>query len=420
MPEEPVKNMLPRLSTRREYFDYLDRWTVGTIDELRVNMSTRALVKAYLLETSRFNGSRDAIGTLGSTGQEITQIDDTLYRLGYRGEEGDWALLEIEDQRYPIMYTTLETQIANRRVDQLVQNSPALDRAWFAEPMFMRLWDLMVEAYPDHRFTKIVFEHESLYEVFTDDLAATLSDSDDEVEPIMTDDDTDVLQVERRRARMQVTERIGKLAKALPGMRSEYSPLKSVISLRMPAPGRGGHDIYFDGRFTNRSDSMTSLRQTVQVVTNIYRHATEMAEQASWPEPTLAKPSEKPISIGMPIFVKFSEELDLATFERWITALRRKNNRFRLWGNPIRLGPGKVHIYAVDNHLWQPIDLEITRDHLYALLPAGTCGNTIHRLVVNIQRFVDPKLETYIGNKKYETFINQATANRGGGAPSHG
>jgi hypothetical protein len=118
--------------------------------------------------------------------------------------------------------------------------------------------------------------------------------------------------------------------------------------------------------------------------------------------------------------VKFSEQLELATFERWMASLRRKNNRFRLWGIPIELGPGKVHMYAVDNHLWQPIDLEITRDHLYALLPSGTCGNTIHRLVANIQRFVAPKLETYIGDQRYEDFIAQAPAGRTGEGRSHG
>ena len=129
--------------------------------------------------------------------------------------------------------------------------------------------------------------------------------------------------------------------------------------------------------------------------------------------------SDKPISLGMPLLIKFSQELDITTFERWIAALRRKNNRFRLWGNPIYRGPGKVHIYAVDNHLWQPVDLEITTGHLYAMLPSGTCGNTIHRLVANIQQFIDPKLETYIGDKKYEDFIDQAPVDKGSGGSSY-
>jgi len=379
-------------------------------------MTTRALVKAFLLETSRFNGARDAIATLSSIYQEINQVDDTLYRVRWSGETTDWALIEVEDERYPILYTALKTDVANRRVDQLVHSSSLLDKAWFAAPMFQRLWKLVLDAYPGHRFSKIVFEHESIYEAFVDDMIVS-PDSEEEQDDV--GDDEDVIGVERRRARMQITERIGKLDKALLKMRPEYDPLESIVSLRIPAPRRGGHDVYFDGRFTNRSDSMTSLRQTVEVVTSIYRYATEMAEEASWPQTVDVATSGRPISLGMPLLVKFSQELELATFERWIASLRRKNNRFRLWGNPINLGPGKVHIYAVDNHLWQPIDLEITRGHLYALLPSGTCGNTIHRLVANIQRFVDPKLETYIGDQKYEDFIAQAPADRASGGSFH-
>jgi len=417
MPEEPVENLLPPLKTRRQYFDYLDRWTVGIVDDLKAHMTTRALVKAFLLETSRVNGSRDVVTTLGSTRQDINQIDETLYRLRWSGEAADWALIEVEDQRYPVLYTALKTDIANRRVDQLVHSSPFLDRAWFSAPMFQRLWQLVLDAYPGHRFSKIVFEHESIYEAFAGDLMVSPDSEDERDEP---KDDEDILEVERRRARMQITERIGKLEKALPKMRPEYDPLESIVSLRIPAPRRGGHDVYFDGRFTNRSDSMTSLRQTVELVTNIYRYSTEMAENASWPQALDAATMEKPISLGKPILIKFSEELEIATFERWMAALRRKNNRFRLWGNPIKLGPGKVHIYAVDNHLWQPIDLEITQDHLYALLPYGTCGNTIHRLVTNIQQFIAPKLEIYIGDQKYEDFIARAPTDRVDGGTFYG
>jgi hypothetical protein len=377
-------------------------------------MTTRALVKAFLLETSRFNGSRDALAALGSLRQEIAPVDDTLYRLRWRGEESDWALVEVADERYPVLYTALESDRANNRVDRLIQGSPLLDRAWFAAPMSQYLWRLVLDAHPSHRFSQIVFEHESLYEVFADDLPVSSADS--ELDDRWNVDDEDIIGVERRRALMQISERIGKLGRALARMRPEYEPLESIVRLRIPAPHRGGHDVYFDGKFTNRSDSISSLLQTIQMVTSIYRRLTELAEEAAWPQAAdMVTGGGPPISLGNPLLVKFGESLDLATFERWIAVLRRKNNRFRLWGNPIKLGEGKVHIYAVDNHLWQPIDLEITRDHLYALLPAGTCGNTIHRLVTNLQRFIVPKLETYIGDQSYEDFIDRASIEKLGG-----
>lgn len=406
MPTDLENNLLPALRNRREYFDYLDKWTVGTVDDLRAHMTSRALVKGFLLETSRVNGGRNALAALGETHDGISQVDETLYRLRWPGETADWALAEIEDSRFPVLYTALSSRTADHRVDELINSSPLLDRAWFAAQMFHHLWKLVIRAFPAHRFSQIVFQHESVYEAFAEDSAE--SDEEADVQVGDTVDDEERLHVERRNARMQITERIGKLARALEKMRPEYDPLESIVRLRIPAPRRGGHDVYFNGRFTNRSDSVTSLRQTVQMVQRIYSYSTQTAEKASWPDTSDAVARGGRISLGAPLLIKFNQELESVTFDRWITSLRRKNNRFRLWGNPISVGPGKVHLYAVDNHLWQPIDLEITRRHLYALLPSGTCGNTIHRLVTNVQRFVDPKLETYIGNERYESFIVKA------------
>jgi hypothetical protein len=41
-------------------------------------------------------------------------------------------------------------------------------------------------------------------------------------------------------------------------------------------------------------------------------------------------------------------------------------------------------------------------------LPEGTCGNTIHRLITNIQRFLDPAVEAWIGDAPYDDFLKLA------------
>lgn len=411
MPDAPTKNLLPRLKSRREYFDYLDRWTVGTVDELRARMTTRALTKAFLLETSRTNGSRDAREALreGSRAR-LEPVDETLFRMRWPGDNADWALIEVEDERYPIVYTALESDVANRRIDQLVARSALLDRAWFSASMFRQLWSLIASAYPAHRFSRIVFEHESVYQRFEDDVPEQDEEEDEERDDEASEDERP-LSAERRRARMQITERIGRMQDAVLPWEERYDPLASIVQLRIPAPARGGYDVYFDGRFTNRSDSTTSFRETVRDVMRQYRSSTEHVEDAAWPATTEVQDGLRG-SVGAPLLIQFSEPLDPDVFNRWISTLRRKNNRFRLWGTPLSRGPGKVHLYAVDNHLWQPIDLEIARDHVYALLPAGTCGNTVHRLVTNIQRFVDPKVAVFVGEQRYEDFV--------GGTPARG
>ena len=405
MPEP--KDLLPRLNSRRDYFDYLDKWTVGTVGELRERMTTRALTKAFLLETSRTNGTRDVMSALvqGSRAR-LEPVDETLLRMGWPDESRDWALIDVEDERYPVVYTAVESDVANRRIDQLVSNSATLDRAWLSASMFRHLWELVVSAYPRDRFSRIVFEHESVYQ------RSPVPDQDDADEDQVdefndgSDDDERPLRSDSRRARMQITERIGRMQDAVLPWEDHYAPLASIVQLRIPAEHHGGYDVYFDGRFTNRSDSTTLFREEVRNVMRQYRASTEDVERAAWPSTTVS--GGEHARIGAPLLIQFSEPLDADVFDRWMATLSRKHNRFRLWGRPLARGPGKVHIHAVDNHLWQPIDLEITREHVYALLPDGTCGNSVHRLVTNIQRFVDPKTSVFIGDRPYDDFVASA------------
>ncbi|MFZ5989401.1 MAG: hypothetical protein ACOYWZ_20080 [Bacillota bacterium] len=108
--------------------------------------------------------------------------------------------------------------------------------------------------------------------------------------------------------------------------------------------------------------------------------------------------------IGSPVTIKFKEPLSKETFDHWINSIFGRINepRFKLWGNPIFLGPKKIHVYGVDRHLWKSIFLELTDKHLIAIVPKGTCGNTIHRLICNIQRYIDPAAKAYIGDIEYK------------------
>jgi hypothetical protein len=109
------------------------------------------------------------------------------------------------------------------------------------------------------------------------------------------------------------------------------------------------------------------------------------------------------------VVISFSERLPQEVFDHWILAtFGRRLNRFRLWGHPIRLGPTKVHVYGVDRHLYQPLFLELTSTGCTAIVPNGTCGNTVHRLVTNIQRYLDPAASAFIGTKRYRDVVSES------------
>lgn len=406
-----ASNLLPPLTSRRDFFDYLDGYSVQVADELYERHTTRGLVKTYMLETVRNGQPLPSVQAIfGRLGQELVPVDDDgLMLVVDPARNGPIALLEFLNERHPVIYTMLRADEGDRWVRRLVDATPWLDRLWLSARLFQELWSFIQRTVPPHRYTRLTFEYQSLYETGEIVTIDTL-DEDNETAPRRSISAEEERVAERRSSKFTMVERIDTIRQKLPYLQDTYRPLHSITQLRVPGAGRGGHDFYFDGKVTNRSDSFADHRQAVEFVLGIYRQVTEAAEEMLWVSTEQAGANESGFSLkGAPVYLEFSEPLELATFDRWISStFSHKRNRFRLGGHPIPLGPGKVQVYGIDRHLWQPVSLEITRRHMVAVLPEGTCGNTIHRLVTNVQRFVDPAVDAWVGDRPYSEIVDEA------------
>ena len=59
-------------------------------------------------------------------------------------------------------------------------------------------------------------------------------------------------------------------------------------------------------------------------------------------------------------------------------------------------------------------NIEMTEKSLIAILPQDTCGNTFHRLVTNIQAYVCPSIETWLGGEAFQGIVDNSIAKSGG------
>jgi hypothetical protein len=92
---------------------------------------------------------------------------------------------------------------------------------------------------------------------------------------------------------------------------------------------------------------------------------------------------------GMPIGIRFSRPIDdLARFCEELFSARAP---FRLWGRP-EIADGVATVEAVDLHVGQRIGIDVGRDWMRIYLPADACGNTVARLVSNLQVGFDSAL----------------------------
>ena len=394
---------LPRFQSRASYIDYLEGFTTAETEKTD-EPPRRTRIKTYMLETSRGDQAVPDLDSLFPEDVRLHRLDDTLYRMEDTEVTNDSdrvvGLIEALDDRHPVIYTALPVDESSKWIRRIVDRNPWLDRMWLSSPILFELWKYVQNHTPTHRYVRLGFEHEAWYETASDLNGEDSTSDEDEAAPLSY--------IERRRSKVSLTERLALLNTTLQELVNLYDPLHSLVQLQIPGGERGGHRLYHDGRATNWSDSFLEHRATVQLVVKLYRKVTAHTEDRLWIDTTKVGDDGFSLS-GAPVTIRFNEPLSEATFNRFVDlALQRRTSRFRIGGYITRRGPTKVHLAAIDRHLWQPFLLEATHRQLLGLLPRGTCGNTIHRLVTNVQRSLDPKVDVWIGSQKYESAVAES------------
>ena len=399
---------LPLLHSREDYVEHLEGFTRSDDGGSLGGRPKRTRIKTYMLETARSDQVDPELGNLFPNAVGLHRLDDTLYRVQDATHGGQViGLIESLDDRHPVLYTTLPANESNKWIGRAVDRNPWLDRLWLSSPILFELWKDVERVTPSHRYVRLGFEHEAWYEAASD-LDATGVYEDEDEDTSDENEETPVSHIEHRRSKVMLTERIALLNTKLNPLMDLYDPLHSLVQLQIPGGDRGGHRLYYNGRATDWSDSFIEHRAIVERVVKLYRNVTSLAERRLWVETTQVGEDGLSLS-GAPVTILFSKPLSEATFNRFVElGLRRRISRFRIGGYITRRGPTKVHIAAIDHHLWQPFLLEATSKHLLGVLPKGTCGNTIHRLVTNVQRYLDPNVEVWLGSEEYKSVVAES------------
>lgn len=407
-----------RPKDRFEVYRFFNGLSAEGKDGLDQGYARVPLVKSFLLEhvSSRSGRTPKSPSKIfNELGADVIPIDEAFSGIRVSVKESKDAAekptvvgyIEPYDERFFAYYTVESSDDARRRVARWTTRSADLDATWFSSQLMQTLWDKDVSLRGDQRYVKLVFKHESVFEMPADAETQIELDEESESEAISAEND-DSPEVERRKTRSELGDRIERIRRSLTSLQKSYDPFAALFSLWFPShTARGSHVLFQQGQITNRTDSFEDHRNTVRYLYRTYKtilDATERSAHSDMEKPPQALNLKVGIK-GVPLIVRFPEPLAENTFNRWVALAFQKKNRFRLWGNLIRLGPTKVHVYGADRHLWQPINLELTANGMTAILSQGTCGNTFHRLVTNIQRYVSPKIDAWLGSKRFNDLL---------------
>jgi len=147
--------------------------------------------------------------------------------------------------------------------------------------------------------------------------------------------------------------------------------------------------------FLARGDSFPLHQRVVAGTLERYRRLVEAAEALALGfDPFTADSGGHPDRtnsggrlVGTPIELRFSKPL--ADFEGFLGQILSSRTPFRLWGVLDEYRETYAEVEAVDLHVGSRIRIEASPEMIRVHLRRGGCGNTIARLISNLQRHVD-------------------------------
>jgi len=160
------------------------------------------------------------------------------------------------------------------------------------------------------------------------------------------------------------------------------------IAVQDPELGWVNEGINHRGRFVANGDDFNIHQAVVRRVTRRYQDFVEAVEQhlLRWVE----LPHGGARLRGAPIDIKFSRPI--SDIQRFVENLFSSRVPFRLWGLYDFVGDDLAEVEAVDLHIGQQLRFDISTRWLRVYLFEGGCGNTVARLVSNLQRYFDGAL----------------------------
>lgn len=216
----------------------------------------------------------------------------------------------------------------------------------------------------------------------------------------------------------------------LPEYRSAVSFNTIEVDIEDPELGSLRESVRRWGAFAAHGEQFTHHAQFVQLVIGRYARLIESIEALALRFEPLREMNTSPLEAdsnsstttttasslqdedlggasfaGMPIGIRFSRSIfDLPSFCEELFSSRAP---FRLWGQPV-VTEDHASVEAVDLHVGQRISLELGRDWMRVYLHAGSCGNTVARLISNLQTRFDGALSlTHPGLQKAATLHPQ-------------
>lgn len=353
---------LPKVQTKKQLVDYLeDQITApaGGDGEISGHGRPRGL-KSYVIEA---NGGLASGGGANGTAWEIdgTGVDEIkIFRVRRNGGGAAEFFADVSDKRFLMLHTNSESRDTKAAIDGITElRHPSFDRMWLPHALLDAIGKDGDNTFQGFgvRFTSGFAGGDAAHARPLEDLRLTLS---------------------------------GSLARNIEFYLKGNANLKDAMAYRKVRVMRGRgpdardyvhDDIYGDGHFAiKRGKSVQDHIDLVRTSKDRYARAVEGIEKCRL---GARRAGGKWRISGEPLNFEFHKKIP--DVGRFVHALFDSTRPFRLWGLESEVEEGYYSVAAADLHTGNPLNFEIADDMMRVYLNEASCGNTVMRLLCNLQ-----------------------------------
>lgn len=325
----------------------------------RVGLGT---AKTFAIEVNAPDGDPDravarARDLLVHHGLELATTSDPSVAVAWSESLG--LFIDVLDPRFWLIHSMSNAARVQRLLHALVWRSPDLDWCWFSQDVLNRM-----QGDGETRWFRSDFRGDEL-------LAGGPAGARRLKVQLEGDNAEELLRILQRSAAYQ------------------SSAALTTVALHLANPDLGYVDeaAHYRGRFVARGDSFALHLGFVSRWVQEYAAAVRKAEsdhQIVWHR---VGDSDAFNYSGRTAMIRFGRPIK--SLDHFVASLFSCRDPFRLWAVPRPSRGDAIEAEVVDLHLGQQLRMDITREWLRVYLPEGACGNTLFRLVSNLQHRYD-------------------------------
>ena len=271
--------------------------------------------------------------------------------------------LDIHDKRFLILHTNELSETMSKITDEIISYSRhGFDCTWFHSMFLKQLTKKDGNIYKGFR-TKYTDE-------YIDDDNGSIRDSRDlelsvsgswldELQNLIEGSHTIKNHIAYNRVRI---------------MRGNNKSLESSIQ----------DEIHYDGYFSVKGGR--SVQNHLHLIDMAREDYAQIIKEIEDDRFGLVEINDRTLVEGKPFVFEFPTKID--DLESLLAILFNSRKPFRMWGIKTQIKEDYFRVMAVDLHTGSPMDFEIASDMIRVYLPKDSCGNTILRLLTNLQTHI--------------------------------